>query len=198
MSTIRSVCVFCGASGTVAAGYHDLAADIGTRIAEAGLQLVYGGGNVGLMGTVANAALRAKGSVIGIIPEHLQALEVGHPDLEELVIVPDLMVRKKQMLERSDAFIILPGGFGTMDELFEVLTWKQLGQLPKPVIIVDLDGFFQPLLAMIDHTIEQHFARPSHRALFDVITEADELIAALIRPQGEIEHPRAKMNSATV
>lgn len=197
MSGVKSVCVFCGASGHVSDVYRTMAVQTGRLLAEAGLELVYGGGKVGLMGLVADGALKAGGRVVGIIPDYLQSLEIDHPGLSELVVVDDLMTRKRLMMQRSDAFAVLPGGFGTLDELFEVLTWKQLGQSPKPVVLVNTGGYYTPLVQYADFIIAEKFARPSHRDLFSLVDSPEQLVEALMVPVGEIEHPRAKIGSPT-
>jgi uncharacterized protein (TIGR00730 family) len=197
MNGVKSVCVFCGASGHVGEVYRQVALDTGRLLAEAGLELVYGGGKVGLMGLVADGALKAGGRVVGIIPDYLQSLEIDHPGLTELVVVDDLMTRKRQMMERSHAFLVLPGGFGTLDELFEVLTWKQLGHNPKPVVLVNTQGYYTPLAQYADFIIGEKFARPSHRDLFTLVDTPEQSIAALRQPVGAIEHPRAKIGPPT-
>ncbi len=179
MKAPKSVCVYCGSSSRVADLYKDTAHALGEGLARRDIQLVYGGGRVGLMGIVADAALGAGGSVVGIIPEHIQSAEVEHTGLTELLVVDSMHTRKRMMVERSDAFVVLPGGLGTMDEAFEVLTWKQLRLHDKPIVVVDVDGYWRPLLGLIDHMIAQGFAQTSHRALFTVVNEVDEVFDAL-------------------
>ncbi|MBP2312605.1 TIGR00730 family Rossman fold protein [Azospirillum soli] len=179
MKAPKSVCVYCGSSSRVADLHKDTAHALGEGLARRDIQLVYGGGRVGLMGIVADAALGAGGSVVGIIPEHIQSAEVEHTGLTELHVVDSMHTRKRMMMERSDAFVVLPGGLGTMDETFEVLTWKQLRLHDKPIVIVDVDGYWRPLLGLIDHMIAQGFAQTGHRALFTVVNEADEVFDAL-------------------
>ncbi|MCW2237353.1 LOG family protein [Azospirillum canadense] len=179
MKTLTSVCVYCGSSSRVADVYKDAAHSLGEGLARHGIQLVYGGGRVGLMGIVADAALASGGSVVGIIPEHIQSAEVEHTGLTELVVVDSMHTRKRMMVDRSDAFVVLPGGFGTLDESFEILTWKQLRLHDKPVVIVDVDGYWRPLLGLVDHMIAQGFAHSGHRALFTVVDEVDDVFNAL-------------------
>ena len=183
MSEIRSLCVYCGSSARVDDRYKTAAARLGALIAARGLQLVYGGGRVGLMGIVADAALGAGGRVIGIIPEHIQALEVEHTGLTELHVVDSMHTRKRMMFEQSDAFIVLPGGLGTLDESFEMMTWLQLKLHKKPIVFVDIDGYWRPFLRLVDHMIAQGFCRPEHRDLFQVVETVDEVFGAIATPQ---------------
>ena len=163
---ITSVCVYCGSASGVAEPYKKAAHDIGAALAERKLRTVYGGGHVGLMGIVADAALKAGGEVIGIIPEHIRSHEVQHMGLTELHVVPDMHTRKRMMVERADAFVIMPGGLGTLDEAFEILTWKKLGLHSKPVIIFNQDGYWDPSPGLIDRTIKDGFAKPEDAELY--------------------------------
>lgn len=165
----QSICVFCGSSSRVDEIYKNAATDMGTLIGARGDTLIYGGGRVGLMGLAADATLAAGGKVIGVIPSFLQHLEVGHGGLNELVVTDSMHERKRIMYERADAFVILPGGLGTLDETMEVLTWSQLKLSDKPVVIVDVNGFWQPLLALIEHTIGAGFTREENRGLYKVV-----------------------------
>lgn len=188
MSEVRSVCVYCGAAANVAERYRASARRLGTLLAERGLELVYGGGRVGLMGLLADAALRAGGRVVGIIPTHLEALEVEHTALTELVVVDSMHTRKHRMFERADAFVVLPGGLGTLDETFEIITWKQLALHDKPIVLVDDGGYWTPLLALIDHLIAEGFTREQHRRLFRVVDTVDDVPTALaLAPEPMIE-----------
>ncbi|MFN8926636.1 MAG: TIGR00730 family Rossman fold protein [Rhodospirillales bacterium] len=190
--SLRSVCVYCGSSNRVDARFKAAAHDLGTLLGGAGLRLVYGGGRVGLMGIVADAALAAGGEVVGIIPEHIQTLEVDHTGLTELHVVDSMHTRKRMMVERSDGFVILPGGLGTLDELFEILTWKQLRLHDKPVVVVDVDGYWRPMRAMLDHMIEAGFVRPEHRALLRVVPDVASVPAALASaPEPQVD-PQTK------
>lgn len=162
---MESICVFCGSSIGALDVYRDDAVLVGELIAERGIRLVYGGGKVGLMGMVADAALRAGGEVLGIIPEALMLREVGHGSLTELVVTQTMHERKAAMADAADAFIALPGGFGTFDELCEILTWGQLGIHQKPIGLLDTAGFFQQLTSFFDFVSQQGFLRPEHRAL---------------------------------
>lgn len=152
------VCVFCGARKGHDPRWVALARELGTALAQQGYTLLYGGGHVGLMGEVADAALAAGGSVIGVIPESLMRREVGHIGLTELEVVPDMHLRKQRMVARSDAFITLPGGLGTLDEVFEVLTLAQLGEHDRPMLIIDPAGYFDSLYRLLDEIVGQGFA----------------------------------------
>ena len=181
MRPIRRLCVYCGASGAVAAVHREAAQALGRGLAEAGLELVYGGGRVGLMGLLAGAALAAGGRVTGVIPAHLSEAELAHPGLSELLVVPTMHARKRQMAERADAFAVLPGGIGTLDETFEMLSWKQLRLHGKPIFIVDIAGYWQPLCNLLEHVVADGFARPETRALVQVVPSIAGLLAALAR-----------------
>ena len=183
MAELRSLCVYCGSSSRVDERYKTAAANLGALIAARGLQLVYGGGRVGLMGIVADAALGAGAQVVGIIPEHIQALEVEHTGLTELHVVDSMHTRKRMMFDRSDAFVVLPGGLGTLDEAFEMLTWRQLKLHEKPVVFVDIDGFWRPFLRLVDHMVAQGFCRPENRDLFQVVETVEEVFGAIAAPQ---------------
>lgn len=160
---MKTVCVYCGSKAGIRPLYAERAATLGTRLAEEKLALVYGGGNVGLMGVIADAALAAGGEVIGVIPEQLVGWEVAHQGLTQLEIVTNMHERKARMFDLSDAFIALPGGFGTLDEMFEMLTWRQLGLGDKPCAFLDVDGFYTPLIAMLDRMVEEQFLREANR-----------------------------------
>ncbi|GAB2501931.1 TIGR00730 family Rossman fold protein [Pseudoxanthomonas sangjuensis] len=160
---MKSICVYCGSNAGSRPAYAERAEALGERIAKEGLTLVYGGGNVGLMGTVADAALAAGGEVIGVIPEQLVNWEVAHKGVTRLEVVANMHERKKRMFDISDAFVALPGGFGTLDEMFEMLTWRQLGIGNKPCAFLDVDDFYDPLLAMIDRMVGERFLHPDQR-----------------------------------
>ncbi|HLO76698.1 MAG TPA: TIGR00730 family Rossman fold protein, partial [Magnetospirillum sp.] len=168
---MRRVCVFCGSSRGTNPAYAEAAAATGRLIAQRGLGLVYGGGDVGLMGIVANAALAAGGEVIGVIPDALMRMEVGNPNLTALHVVGTMHERKAMMAELSDGFIALPGGIGTLEELFEVWTWGQLGLHPKPLGLLDVAGYYDHLHAFLDHTVAEGFLKDRHRAM--VAVDAD-------------------------
>ena len=161
---MRSLCVYCGSNAGNKPAYTERAIALGDRIAKEGMQLVYGGGNVGLMGIVADAVLAAGGEVIGVIPEQLVNWEVAHKGVTRLEVVANMHERKKRMFDLSDAFVALPGGFGTLDEMFEMLTWRQLGIGDKPCAFLDVEGFYTPLMGMIDRMVEERFLHPEQRA----------------------------------
>ncbi|MCP1623424.1 TIGR00730 family Rossman fold protein [Pseudomonas nitroreducens] len=177
--TLRSICVFCGASPGATPIYQEAAEALGRHLAENGIQLVYGGGAVGLMGMVANAAMAAGGEVIGIIPQSLKDAEVGHSGLTRLEVVDGMHARKARMAELSDAFIALPGGLGTLEELFEVWTWGQLGYHAKPLGLLEVNGFFDPLLTFLDHLVQERFVRQPHRDMLQRAASPAELVSAL-------------------
>ncbi|AYN18225.1 TIGR00730 family Rossman fold protein [Pseudomonas monteilii] len=173
---VRSVCVFCGASIGANPAYREAAVALGQAIARRGLTLVYGGGAVGLMGVVADAAMAAGGEVVGIIPQSLLDAEVGHKGLTRLEVVDGMHARKARMAELSDAFIALPGGLGTLEELFEVWTWGQLGYHAKPLGLLDVNGFYDKLGGFLDHIVEEGFVRQQHRAMLLLAQQPDELL----------------------
>jgi len=160
---MKAVCVYCGSNAGGRPAYAERAAALGARIADEGLVLVYGGGNVGLMGIAADAALAAGGEVIGVIPEQLVGWEVAHRGVTRLEVVANMHERKARMFDLSDAFIAMPGGFGTLDEMFEMLTWRQLGLGDKPCAFLDVEGFYVPLLAMLDRMVEERFLHADQR-----------------------------------
>ena len=174
--TLRRVCVFCGASPGSRPAYADAARGVGRLLAARGVGLVYGGGHVGLMGMVADAVLAAGGEAIGVIPHALAAREIAHGGLSELHVVGSMHERKALMADMADAFVALPGGYGTLDELCEILTWSQLGIHPKPVGLLNVDGYFDPLLAFFDHAVREGFIRESHRALALSETDPERLL----------------------
>ncbi len=178
---IQSVCLYCGSSNLVPEHYKTAARDLATALAKRKLHIVYGGGHVGLMGIIADAGLAAGTRVIGIIPEHIRAMEVQHNSLSELHVVPDMHTRKRMMVDRSDAFVILPGGLGTLDETFEIITWKKLKLHNKPIIIFNQDGYWDPLIALFDRTVKEGFSQPRDRELFTITTSIEETLAAVER-----------------
>jgi uncharacterized protein (TIGR00730 family) len=184
-TTPLSVCVYCGSRHGAQAVYTDAARALGAAIGANGWQLVYGGGKVGLMGEVADATLAAGGRVVGIIPESLQKLEVGHPGLHELHVVPTMHVRKQMMAERAHLFVALPGGIGTLEELYEVWTWRQLGYHQHPIGLLNTAGYYDELLAFMDRTVSEGFLAPAQRESLHVGTDPGALLAhlaALARP----------------
>ncbi|KGM54951.1 lysine decarboxylase [Lysobacter daejeonensis GH1-9] len=160
---MKSIAVYCGSNAGARPIYTERAIALGQQLARDGLTLVYGGGNVGLMGIVADAALEAGGEVIGVIPEQLMGWEVAHKGLTRLEVVANMHERKMRMFDLSDGFIALPGGFGTLDEMFEMLTWRQLGIGDKPCAFLDVDGFYTSIIAMMDRMVEERFLHPDQR-----------------------------------
>jgi uncharacterized protein (TIGR00730 family) len=176
---MKRVCVFCGSSAGARASYRAAAESLGRALVRRGLGLVYGGGHVGLMGALADAALSAGGEVVGVIPRGLEAREVGHRGLTELRVVGSMHERKAAMAGLADAFLALPGGMGTLEETAEALTWAQLGIHRKPVGLLDVEGFFGPLVAFLDHAQAEGFLRPEHRRLCLVERDPEALLDRL-------------------
>jgi uncharacterized protein (TIGR00730 family) len=180
MAPIRAVAVFCGAQSGNDPAFRAAAAALGRGIAEAGMRLVFGGGRIGLMGALADAALSASGWVTGVIPEFLTRREVAHTGISEMIVTESMHSRKQRMFELSDAFVSLPGGLGTLDETIEIVTWRQLGLHDKPVLLCDVAGAVQPLLAAIDAAIASGFAAPSSRQLVEVMPGVPATLERLI------------------
>ncbi len=178
MSTVHlgALCVYCGSSPGVDPAYRTEALALGQALAANGSRLVWGGGRTGLMGAVADAALAGNGKVIGIIPEFLQNKELAHTDASELLIVPDMHTRKREMFERADAFCILPGGVGTMEEFFEMVTWRQLHRHNKPIVVLNVGGYWDHLIALFSQIIAKGFAHSGHEALMTVVSRAADVI----------------------
>jgi uncharacterized protein (TIGR00730 family) len=179
MSKIRAVCVYCGSSAAVAARYREAARELGAGLAMAGIETVFGGGRVGLMGLLADAALANCGRVTGVMPARLRDAELAHEGLSELLVVGTMHERKRLMAERADAFAVLPGGIGTLDEMFEILSWRQLGLHEKPIFLVDIGGYWAPLRALLRHIVEAGFARPPTLALVRAVPSIAALLKAL-------------------
>jgi uncharacterized protein (TIGR00730 family) len=176
---MRSVCVFCGSSLGADPIYRQAAAALGQEVARRHLRLIYGGGNVGLMGVVADAALAADGEVVGVIPRTLQAREVAHQGLTELIVVETMHDRKARMADLADAFVAMPGGYGTFEEFCEMLTWTQLGIQAKPCGLLNVNGYYDPLLALFDRATDEHFLKSKNRALVLTDTTAAGLLDQL-------------------
>jgi uncharacterized protein (TIGR00730 family) len=179
MTAHRSVCVFCGSRTGMDPAFVTAARDTGQMLAANGWRLVYGAGDVGLMGEVARATQAANGATFGVIPVHLLGMEVGKRDLSTFVITEDMHERKKVMFMNSDAIVVLPGGAGSLDEFFEVLTWAQIGLHQKPIYLIDIAGYWQPLLALIDHTVTHGFADASLKGHFTTLSDIPALQDAL-------------------
>ena len=173
---IKTICVFCGSSTGVNTIYKARAKQLAEFFISHKIHMVYGGANIGLMGILADTMLHNNGQVIGVMPQHLVDNEVAHPTLTKLHIVNDMQERKALMAKLSDAFITLPGAYGTLDELFEILTWNQLHVLTKPVGLLNINGFFDPLIKMLDHAVEEQFLRPEHRGILIVDENEEKLL----------------------
>lgn len=173
------ICVYCASSEHCDRSYHDAASALGRTLAEAGCTIVYGGGGVGLMGSLANGALAAGGDVIGIIPRFMTEVEWQHPGLANLEIVEDMRERKHRLLTGSDAVVALPGGCGTLEELFEAMTLKRLAIYLKPIVLLDTNGFYAPLERFLEQTIEQRFMNPQHRSLWARVDRVDQVLPTI-------------------
>jgi len=176
---MKRVCVFCGSSPGARPAYTELARRLGSILARRGMTLVYGGGNVGLMGVLANAVLAGGGNVIGVIPQAMVDLEVAHPGFPDLRIVGSMHERKALMADLADAFIALPGGLGTLEEFCEILTWAQLGMHQKPCGLINVENYFDQLIAFLDDAVRERFVRPEHRAMVLVEGDAERMIDRL-------------------
>ena len=180
---IKAVCVYCGSAPGARPVYAEAAKAFGRALVEADMSLVYGGGRVGLMGLIADEVLANGGRAVGVIPELLLKKEVGHTDLTELHVVPDMHERKKKMADLSDAFVAMPGGVGTFEELFEVYTWAQLGYHQKPVALLNIDGFYDPLINLLQHTVDEGFMRQTYFDILQMDADPAALIGKLQRYQ---------------
>ncbi len=180
MHSIQSVAVYCASSSQVRESFFRQAFLLGKLLAEAGIRLVYGDGGIGLMGEIARGALDAKGEVVGVIPQFMVEQGWNNPRSSRTFVVGTMHERKAMIENLSDAMVALPGGIGTMEELLECLTWKQLGLHTKPVVILNIDGYFDHLLAFIDKMVDEHMIRDIHKSMFAVVTSADEVIPALM------------------
>lgn len=179
MSRIESVCVYCGSRHGDDQAFRTQAQALGRGLAERGLRLVYGAGDVGLMGEVARSAIGAGGKAVGVMPRHLLDMEVGYRDLTALIVTDTMHERKKIMFANAEATVVLPGGPGTLDEMFEVLTWRQLGLHAKPLYLMNVNGYWDPFLALIDHVIERGFAHEALRGFLSVTNGAEDTLRAL-------------------
>ncbi|WP_437751962.1 TIGR00730 family Rossman fold protein [Sorangium sp. So ce1389] len=187
MRTLSRICVYCGSSPGASPAYREAAVGLGELLAARGIGLVYGGGRVGLMGAVADAVLARGGEVTGVIPHFLNQREIEHRGLTELHVVETMHERKAKMAALSDAFIALPGGIGTLEELFEIWTWTQLGSQEKPVGLLDVQGYYRPLIVFLDHVVSEQFMKPGHRAMLQVADDPVTLLELLAawRPSAE-------------
>jgi len=188
MKTIRSICVFCGSKTGADPAHEETAKRLGALMAERGIGLVYGGGCIGLMGIIADAVAGGGGTVTGVIPEFLMKLDVGNSEVGELIVTDSMHSRKQRMFELSDAMVALPGGLGTLDETFEIITWKQLQQHTKPIVLINVSGYWDPFAALVGATIVGGFAHPKIRDLYTMVGDADAVFAALAAaPEPDVE-----------
>ena len=179
MTEIRSLCVYCGSWSGTDPGLEEFARTFGSACAAHGIEVIYGGGGIGLMGTVAEAALKAGGRVVGIIPRSLLESELPSSNMTELVVVDSMHERKKQMFDRADGFVALPGGLGTLDETMEIVTWRQLGFHDKPIVLANVRGYWDPLLTLFDHVVTAGFAQPDVHDLYTVAHSVDGIFERL-------------------
>ena len=187
MAQIKKVCVYCGSGSGINPKFANAANILGKDLADRGIGLVYGGGSLGLMGEVARATLEAGGHVTGIIPEFLSEKEHMLEEVQELIVTDSMHERKQYMFAKSDAFVALPGGAGTLDELIEQVTWSQLNQHNKPIIIADIDNYWQPLLELLHHMSEETFIRPGLEVNFKVVKEAKDILPTAIEVASTME-----------
>lgn len=181
---IDGVCVYCGSGRGLDSAYAIAARKLGKALADNGIRLIYGGGSLGLMGEVARATLGAGGKVTGIIPEFLGSREHMLKDVDELIVVENMHVRKQLMFDRADAFVALPGGVGTLEELVEQLTWSQLGRHAKPIVVANINGFWDPFLKLLDHMKAETFIRAGLDVHFSVVDTAEDILPAILRCAG--------------
>jgi uncharacterized protein (TIGR00730 family) len=191
-SKLQNICVYCGSSGRTEDSYKHSATEMGTILGQAGLTLVYGGGSVGLMGLVAAATLEHGGKAIGIIPHHIEKREVGNANLTELHVVDSMHIRKQMMVDRSDAFVVLPGGIGTMDEFFEIMTWRQLGLHDKPIVLVNTKGYWTLIIQMLELMVREKFLREEDLAAICVVDTPGQVLDALQAAPRAVIDPRTK------
>ena len=187
-TTPTRLCVYCGSNAGSQPEFTAAAVRLGAALANRGIGMVFGGGSVGLMGIAADAALKAGGEVIGVITEQLVNAEVAHRQVTRLEVVPTMHDRKARLSELADGFLVLPGGFGTVDEFAEMLTWNQLGIIAKPVVLLDISGFWEPMLAWMDKAVECGFVRPAHRMLAQRALSVDDAIALALGPVPDTPH----------
>ena len=179
MASISSVCVYCASSDKCRPVFLESAYQLGIILAQNNLEIIYGGGSTGLMGKLADGAISANGRVTGIIPQFMQDLEWGHTGITTLEEVDDMHMRKLRMIKKSDGIVALPGGCGTLEELLEAITWKRLGLAAQPIVIVNINGFYDPLITMLERTVEEQFMREEHLAMWHVVNSIEEVLPAL-------------------
>jgi uncharacterized protein (TIGR00730 family) len=185
-----NVCVFAASSSRIDNEYLKAASELGALLAEAGMHILYGGGGIGLMGKLADAALKKGGSVTGVIPEFMVSEGWGHEMVTDMVVTPDMGERKRRLFEKTDAVIALPGGIGTLDELTEAITLKQLGIYKGPIIIINTSGFYKTFIEFIDQLVDGHFLRLEHKDIWEIVNTPEEAIIALNNYKGWLEDPR--------
>jgi uncharacterized protein (TIGR00730 family) len=181
--TMKTICVYCASSTQVKPSYFDATARLSKIIAGANLSVVYGGGSMGLMGQLADSTLEAGGRITGVIPRFMCEVEWNHTNLTELILVDTMHERKEKMAMMADAVVALPGGCGTLEELLEVITWKRLGIFTKPIVIVNLEGYFDALVTMLDRAVDEHFMRAEHRRMWEIVETPEEVLAAIQRSE---------------
>ena len=179
MMTLSAVCVYCGSNSGASPLYLQAATALGRALAHADISLVYGGGSVGLMGAVAQAALEANGHVVGIIPDFLKSREVMLQNVSDLIVTETMHERKHVMFEKADAFVALPGGIGTLEEVVEQMTWSQLGQHAKPIVLLNINGFWDPLITLLEHMRSERFINPERDVAFTVVERAEDVVTAI-------------------
>jgi uncharacterized protein (TIGR00730 family) len=179
MENVKRACVYCASSNKVHPKYIESATETANELASKGIEVVYGGGSSGLMGRLADRMLELNGRIIGVIPEFMKKVEWDHPHATEMHVVPDMHTRKRMMLENIDLIIALPGGCGTFEELLEAITWKRLGLVTAPIVIVNTDGYYEPLIQMLGKSVEENFMRPEHAGMWSVVRTPSEIWDAL-------------------
>ena len=188
MTEINSLCVYCGSRFGNNENFRLLAQNLGEILAAENIKLVYGGGNVGLMGTIATSTIERGGKVLGIIPSHLHEIEKSHEKITELIVVDNMHQRKRLMFDHSDAFIILPGSIGTLDETIEIITWRQLGLHDKPIVLINADNYWNPFLELLDNIVKNEFTVPETLSLFHVVKAPEDVIPLLkMLPEPKID-----------
>lgn len=193
MTPIHSIAVFCGSRVGVNPAYAQAGKALGQGLARAGIRLVFGGGNIGIMGVVADAVLQGGGTVLGVIPEFLTQWEVAHQHVTQMVITDSMHSRKQRLYEESDAFLVMPGGLGTFDEAFEIITWRQLHLHDKPIMLCNVDGWARPLVNAIEHAIAEGFAPPSAHDLFEVVDGVPAVLERLQTLQAGSGGPASRL-----
>lgn len=179
MTSIASVCVYCGSAVGHPPGHAEAARQLGAELATRGIRLIYGGGRIGMMGLVADAVIAGGGKVTGVIPDHLRIREHAHPDVDDMIVVDGMHSRKRRMFELADGIVIMPGGLGTLDEAFEMITWKQLNLHDMPIVLANIDAYWDPFRHLVDAAVAAGYVRGAHQHLFTVADSVDAVFAAL-------------------